>query len=761
MKRILWALLFAVCNVQAATVGIAQGGTGNTVGRAVSANAIKSATTTVDTSAATAPSAGQVLTSTSSTAATWQTPAGYGGELNVKAPPYNATGNGTTDDTAAIQAALTACTNQRVIFPPGVYAYTTLNIPNACVLDGFSPGIVTLKQTSATLNGLTTSAGYVTIEGIGFTSSVTKTAGSFILATTANNFSVANFTMDGAFIGITINGGSIINIGSNEQHASIINTVATTGIGIYITGSNFAVALTNILMDASAVSQPLAGIYVDNTGDVLIERSNIIHQGSDLLLAPGGGQVVTSVWAMNTFFDTAVNGLKIAPTSTGYVARTRFDSCWFGSHSNSGVLISGLAFATIQGVHFISPHILSNTGSGFSVSNGINVSDLSIIGGEIVGNSNGISFTNAISDVSIIGATIGSGGGIGANSGYGIYFGGTPSNTIIANNSFTTNTLGAFNTGWVRGASVNTFGNAGNSSILANTLSAPQIVAGTLGANSGLVSAYSANGDASVNHGYFENTNQAGRAQFIVTSGTYPENFFSLMTHGTTAATNYYATSIGATTDAGKAVLLGQGASMNEFVVGTYSPKPLGFFTNNTNRITILSGGNIGIGVTAPTARLHLAAGTATASSAPLKLTSGALLTTPEAGAFEFLTNDLAFTPSTVRKYISLRAAATSANPTISSGFGTTPSIVAQDGSKTFQVNVGTGGTATGGVIALNAAPTGWNCHVDYNGSSVNMNTYSVPTSATTVTLTNQTSSTGVAVAWAASKILNVMCVPY
>ena len=40
------------------------------------ANALRSATTRVDVSAATAPSNGQVLTATSSTAATWQTPSG-------------------------------------------------------------------------------------------------------------------------------------------------------------------------------------------------------------------------------------------------------------------------------------------------------------------------------------------------------------------------------------------------------------------------------------------------------------------------------------------------------------------------------------------------------------------------------------------------------------------------------------------------------------------------------------------------------------
>lgn len=44
----------------------------------------------------------------------------------------------------------------------------------------------------------------------------------------------------------------------------------------------------------------------------------------------------------------------------------------------------------------------------------------------------------------------------------------------------------------------------------------------------------------------------------------------------------------------------------------------------------------LGIGVSTPSAGLHLKAGTATAGTAPLKLTSGTLLTTPEAGAIEY-----------------------------------------------------------------------------------------------------------------------------
>jgi hypothetical protein len=64
--------------------------------------------------------------------------------------------------------------------------------------------------------------------------------------------------------------------------------------------------------------------------------------------------------------------------------------------------------------------------------------------------------------------------------------------------------------------------------------------------------------------------------------------------------------------------------------------------------------GNIGIGQTSATARLHIAAGTATASKAPLKFTAGTNLTTPENGAIEFDGTNLYFTTGGVRKTIVL-----------------------------------------------------------------------------------------------------------
>ena len=76
--------------------------------------------------------------------------------------------------------------------------------------------------------------------------------------------------------------------------------------------------------------------------------------------------------------------------------------------------------------------------------------------------------------------------------------------------------------------------------------------------------------------------------------------------------------------------------------------------TNGNDSLNILSGGNVGIGQSSPTAVLHLKAGTATANTAPLKFTSGTNLTTPENGALEYDGTNLYFTVGGVRKTIQL-----------------------------------------------------------------------------------------------------------
>jgi hypothetical protein len=80
--------------------------------------------------------------------------------------------------------------------------------------------------------------------------------------------------------------------------------------------------------------------------------------------------------------------------------------------------------------------------------------------------------------------------------------------------------------------------------------------------------------------------------------------------------------------------------------------------TGLTNRIEFAPNGNAGFGLvgsSAQTARVHIAAGTATASTAPLKINDGTLLTTAEDGAIEHASDVLYFTAGTSRENITRR----------------------------------------------------------------------------------------------------------
>ena len=122
------------------------------------------------------------------------------------------------------------------------------------------------------------------------------------------------------------------------------------------------------------------------------------------------------------------------------------------------------------------------------------------------------------------------------------------------------------------------------------------------------------------------------------------------------------------------------GAVEGNFFVDTYGTGGL------LERFRITSSGRVGIGLTGPTAVLHLKAGTATANTAPLKFNSGTLLTTAEAGAVEFLTDDwyATITTGAARKPIALMDAAGTAGSVY---FGGTNGRITQDNANLFWDN--------------------------------------------------------------------------
>lgn len=121
-----------------------------------------------------------------------------------------------------------------------------------------------------------------------------------------------------------------------------------------------------------------------------------------------------------------------------------------------------------------------------------------------------------------------------------------------------------------------------------------------------------------------------------------------------------------------------------------------GFLTSTAGNYEVLidQGGNVGIGTIAPTATLHLKAGTATASTAPLKFTSGTNLTTAEAGAMEYNGTNLFFTRAgTVRENVliaidNVTAPTTTAGVAIVNFYGSAATNYLGDPNRWLSVNV-------------------------------------------------------------------------
>jgi hypothetical protein len=143
--------------------------------------------------------------------------------------------------------------------------------------------------------------------------------------------------------------------------------------------------------------------------------------------------------------------------------------------------------------------------------------------------------------------------------------------------------------------------------------------------------------------------------------------------------------------------------------------------TSANSQVTIDASGNVGIGTGSPTAVLHLKAGTATASTAPLKFTSGTNLTTAEAGAMEFNGTNLLFSPSTTRHTVNhgLTGSATL-------DFPSTTTLLSAD------LTVTVTGAADGDVVSLgvpNASVNANTCYTAWvsaaNTVTVRFNNYS------------------------------------
>ena len=374
----------------------------------------------------------------------------------VSVKDFGAVGDGSTDDTAAIQAAITAmpAAGGGLYFPAGTYLVSsalTLSKSGAYTGDGYGTNI---RTTSATANIFTVTAQYAHVEQMQFTSSVVRTAGWFVdVNASANRFRLSDFWMSGAIGGIRTLALATVTI----ERGNIFDSVAGSGVVIRI-DAGFDVSIRDIVADQG--SQIYAGIYITNAGDVSIEDCQLIRCGQALMATPGVGQIVASLWANNTFFDNSSRSLYLV-TAGGNIVRSLFDQCWFSSSQNEGIRLETSAGGVINGVDFNGCHIFLNAGNGIQIGD-TGVSNVRIADCVIANNGgNGVNVAAGVGTVSIQSSRIGNTHGLTGNTGDGITFAaGAGDNIHVVNNDLRGNTGSAMTLG-ATGSNVITDNNIG------------------------------------------------------------------------------------------------------------------------------------------------------------------------------------------------------------------------------------------------------------------------------------------------------------
>lgn len=300
-----------------------------------STNALQSATTTVNVSSATAPTNGQVLTATSGTAATWQTPATGSGTVN-SGTAGQLTYYASTGTTVSGNANLTVSSSALTIGVAGS-AVGTLLFANA------TSGTITLSPVAGALGSsvLTLPAATDTVAVLAASQAFTnKTYNGLTISSSTGTLAIANGKTLTQSNSLTYTGtdGSTVAFGTGGTvlyTASVIPlTVGTTTIASGTT--------TRILYDNAGV---LGEYTLTGTGTVVAMQTapTFVTSATVPLLIGGSGTTGTQLTLKTTTGNGTTDALVIAGGNNGGTTFATFSAALLALATGSITMTGSLA----------------------------------------------------------------------------------------------------------------------------------------------------------------------------------------------------------------------------------------------------------------------------------------------------------------------------------------------------------------------------------------------------------------------------------
>jgi hypothetical protein len=293
----------------------------------------------------------------------------------VSVADFGAVGDGVADDTAPIQAAITAvgaAGGGTVFFPAGTYKFSTITVSsNYVYLQGSGKYGSRLLSTASASNAITFSAALCGIKSLGIYTTTTNT-GALLATSGAFRFTIDDVFLNGAVGTTNYPAGLVLLSGSSVK---ILNTdmIGATSYGLQMSAGN-DYYVDNVVVQMNGVVGN--ALYAQNvTGGAILCNNSSFLTGAKC-------QITNSNFLTfnNTYFDSAQGGVTVSGSNHVY-----FNNCEFANRVSTGSGDGiGLLCGTSTNFHLNSCMLINCGNAGMQVLG--TCSDWSVVGCHIDGN---------------------------------------------------------------------------------------------------------------------------------------------------------------------------------------------------------------------------------------------------------------------------------------------------------------------------------------------------------------------------------------
>ncbi len=314
------------------------------------------------------------------------------GSVNVM--NYGSIGDGMTDDTSAIQAAINAVptTTQEgyeVFFPPGRYKFSTLTIGNRRLSliaqsKGTAANGVALVSTAASGNAIDASAitDTFSMSGLNLEGPGSGTANGLLLGTlnsTANAFD--SHIQDCWFGGFA--GGYCIYVNAAKDYSISNNGFENSAGGIYFadTASNAGLTEGNLFNRISgnifytlptAIRFGAASLWSSVTGNTFLDCGSASDTNGDILIASTGNPALANLIASNVFQGSLGHSIALIGTAAD-ITDIHIVGNLIAQPARSAILVNAATNISIVGNHIWNANQAGSTYNAINITGASNI----------------------------------------------------------------------------------------------------------------------------------------------------------------------------------------------------------------------------------------------------------------------------------------------------------------------------------------------------------------------------------------------------